>query len=176
MSTPISLTLPHDAPFLASQPAGTALLLSGTMFTMRDAGHKRCLEYLNAHRELPFSLAGQTLFYAGPTPTRSGLPFGAIGPTTASRMDFAAPQLYQAGIVATIGKGKRSEDVKAACIEHGTVYLAAVGGIAAKLANCVVAAECIAWEDLGTEALWRIEVKDFPAYVALDAEGNTLYL
>lgn len=175
MSTPRHIHLPNEVAALTQLKAGTPVLLSGTLYTMRDAGHIRCIEHLEKYGELPFQLEGQTLFYAGPTPPKAGLPFGAIGPTTASRMDFAAPALYKAGIAATIGKGKRNKSVQDACMRYGTVYLAAVGGVAAKLATCVTAAECIAWEDLGTEALWKIQVHEFPAYVEIDTFGNTLY-
>lgn len=171
----ISLTLPLSKTDCASLKSGDELLLSGTMFTMRDAGHARCLEYLTQNGKLPFGLLGQTLFYAGPTPPLSGKPFGAIGPTTASRMDFATPKLMDAGIIATIGKGKRSEEVRSACKRNSGVYLACIGGIAALLAQCVISAEVIAWQDLGTEALRKIEVKDFPVYVDIDTYGNMLY-
>lgn len=175
MSSVTKVHLPQDANMLCQLEAGDEVAISGTLYTMRDAGHERCLAYLHREGKLPFGLEGQTLFYAGPTPSRGGRPFGAIGPTTASRMDFATPNLYQAGIKATIGKGKRSEAVRQACREHGCVYLASVGGIAALLAACVTSAECIGWEDLGTEALYQIEVEDFPAYVEIDAKGNDLY-
>ena len=175
MNSPIRVSLPDEAHILNAQPAGTKVLLSGTLYTMRDAGHERCLAHLREHGRLPFGLEGQALFYAGPTPARAGRPFGAIGPTTASRMDLAAPELYRAGIVSTIGKGKRSDAVVDACRECGTTYLACVGGAAALLAKAVTAAECVAWEDLGTEALHRIQVDGLPAFVEVDAEGHSLY-
>lgn len=154
---------------------GEELSLSGPVYTMRDAGHMRTLAMLERDGELPYGLAGQTLFYAGPTPPAAGRPFGAVGPTTASRMDFATPALFEAGIVAAIGKGMRSDEVRRACMEHGRVYLAAVGGAAALLAEHVVAAQPVAWEDLGTEALVRLELDSFPVFVALDVEGHDLY-
>lgn len=169
------LTLPLDKKQLAGLKSGDAVLLTGPMYTMRDAGHKRCLEYLDEHGELPFNLEGQTLFYAGPTPPTPTQPFGAIGPTTASRMDFATPQLMKAGIVATIGKGKRDESVRQACMANDGVYFAAIGGIAALLAERVKTSKTIAWDDLGTEALRLITVEDFPAYVAIDTSGGLLY-
>lgn len=175
MSDPIRVKLPEEAPSLSSLEAGTKVLLSGTLYTMRDAGHERCLAHLREHGSLPFGLEGQTLFYAGPTPARGERPFGAIGPTTASRMDFAAPELYRAGIVSTIGKGKRSQAVRDACRERRATYLACVGGVAALLAKAVTAAECVAWEDLGTEALFRIQVEGLPAFVEVDAQGKSLY-
>lgn len=175
MSNPVSVNLPHEAHILNAQPAGTKVLLSGTMYTMRDAGHERCLAHLRETGRLPFGLEGQALFYAGPTPSRAERPFGAIGPTTASRMDFAAPELYRAGIASTIGKGKRSPEVVEACRTCGTTYLACVGGAAALLAKAITDAECVAWEDLGTEALYRIQVQDLPAFVEVDAHGRDLY-
>ena len=169
------LTLPCTREELAELESGDKVLLTGTMYTMRDAGHARCLEYLNEHGELPFGLEGQVLFYAGPTGPTPTRPFGAIGPTTASRMDFATPALMDAGIMASIGKGKRSEAVREACVRNGGVYFAAVGGVAALLAESVKSSETIAWEDLGTEALRRISVEDFPCYVDIDTKGNRLY-
>lgn len=175
MSEPIRLALPLDREALSSLHAGDAVLLSGPLYTMRDAGHARCLESLEQTGVLPYGLAGHALFYAGPTPALAQRPFGAIGPTTASRMDFATPALMDAGIVASIGKGKRSKEVVAACVRTGGVYFAAVGGIAAKLAECVISSELIAWDDLGTEALRRIEVRDLPVFVEVDSRGNDLY-
>lgn len=175
MAKPVKLKLPLSKDDLAPLRSGDEVLLSGPVYTMRDAGHARCLAYLQEHGELPFGLAGQTLFYAGPTPPTPSRPFGAIGPTTASRMDASTPALMDAGIVATIGKGKRSDDVRDACVRTGGVYFAAVGGIAALLAERVTASRLVAWEDLGTEALRRIEVEDFPVYVETDTLGNRLY-
>lgn len=169
------LTLPLAKDELGKLDCGDEVKLSGIMYTMRDAGHKRCLDYLLENGHLPFDLNGQTLFYAGPTPPTPTQPFGAIGPTTASRMDFATPDLMRAGIAATIGKGKRSEAVRQACMECNGVYFAAIGGIAALLARCVKESELIAWEDLGTEALRKIYVEEFPVYVAIDAKGRCLY-
>lgn len=171
----VELELPLGPEALASLKCGQAVRLSGKMYTMRDAGHERCLAHLREYGELPFGLAGQALIYAGPTPPAAGRPFGAMGPTTASRMDFATPELMDAGIVATIGKGKRSDAVREACVRSGGVYLAAVGGIAALLAECVESARVVAWEDLGTEALREIVVRGLPAYVAIDARGRELY-
>lgn len=155
--------------------AGEEVLLSGPVFTMRDAGHARALAHLEEHGELPFGLAGQTVFYAGPTPPKAGRPLGSVGPTTASRMDFATPRLMQAGIAACIGKGKRSAEVVQACANEGCVYFACVGGIAALLAKHVASSEDVAWEELGTEALRKLELKDFPAFVAVDTFGADLY-
>jgi fumarate hydratase class I/fumarate hydratase subunit beta len=149
--------------------------LHGAIYTMRDAGHQRALELLKTHGELPFGLAGQALFYAGPTPARAGRPFGAIGPTTASRMDFATPQLLRAGITVMLGKGRRSPAVVEACAETGSVYLATTGGAAALLAGFVSSAEPVTWDDLGTEALCRLTLSGMPAFVAIDTHGTDLY-
>lgn len=169
------MRLPLQKEELKALKSGDKVLLCGEIYTMRDAGHKRCLDYLQKHGKLPFELEGQTLFYAGPTPATDNRPFGAIGPTTASRMDFATPALMDAGIVASIGKGKRSEEVREACIRNHGIYFAAVGGVASLLAKCVKSAELIAWEDLGTEALYKITVENFPVYVDIDTNGNQLY-
>ncbi len=175
MENTASLSLPLDREALRRLRAGDRCLLTGPMYTLRDAGHLRLLEELSAEGALPYGLAGQTIFYAGPTPAAAGRPFGAVGPTTASRMDFAAPALYRAGVVATLGKGKRSEEVRRACAETGSVYLTAVGGAAAYLAKCVTSSRVIAYADLGTEALRRIEVVDFPVFVGIDVAGNTIF-
>lgn len=172
---PLRLTLPLAAEDLAGLTTGQEVLLSGPVYTMRDAGHARALDYLRERDELPFNLAGQTLFYAGPTPAAAGRPLGSVGPTTASRMDFATPALMDAGIVACIGKGKRAPEVIEACKRNGSIYLATVGGVAALLATRVTDSELVAWEDLGTEALRRLNLHDFPAYVAIDAQGRDLY-
>lgn len=169
------LSLPLSKEELAGLAIGDRCLLSGPMYTLRDAGHIRLLAELEESGSLPYGLAGQAIFYAGPTPAALGRPFGAIGPTTASRMDFAAPALHRAGVVATIGKGRRSDAVKQACRETGSVYFAAVGGAAALLAHCVVSSQVVAYDDLGTEALRRIEVKEFPVFVAVDAAGADIY-
>ncbi len=172
---PLRLTLPLAKEDIAGLVAGQEVLMSGPVYTMRDAGHERALAHLREHGELPFDLADQTLFYAGPTPAAAGRPLGSVGPTTASRMDFATPALMDAGIVACIGKGKRAPEVIEACKRNGAAYFATVGGIAALLATCVTDSELVAWEDLGTEALRRLTLRDFPAYVAVNAHGHDLY-
>lgn len=175
---PHRLTLPFDRAQLAGLQAGDFCLLSGPLYTLRDAGHIRLMAQLEQQEPdapLPFGLTGQAIFYAGPTPAAAGRPFGAVGPTTASRMDFAAPELYRRGVAATVGKGKRSEAVHQACRDCGAVYFVATGGAAAYLARCVVSSETVAYEDLGTEALRRIQVQDFPVFVGIDAEGRDIY-
>ena len=172
-----ALTLPLNRGQLRELRAGDACLLTGPLFTLRDAGHLRLVAEMDAqgNEELPYGLSGQAIFYAGPTPASAGRPFGAIGPTTASRMDFAAPRLYDAGIAATIGKGLRSEEVRQACIRNGAVYFVAVGGAAAYLAKCVTSEQTLSYDDLGTEALRRVEVADFPVFVGIDTYGNDVY-
>lgn len=179
MGDVILLDLPLSRERLAALRAGDRCELSGPLFTLRDAGHLRLLDEIAADQKaeggLPYGLCGQTVFYAGPTPSAAGRPFGAVGPTTASRMDFAAPALYRAGIVATVGKGRRSQEVRRACMETGSVYFAAVGGAAAFLAKRVESSVTLGYDDLGTEALRRIEVSGFPVVVALDTLGNDVY-
>jgi fumarate hydratase subunit beta len=175
MPDSIAIDLPASCETLSRLQAGDEVVLSGPVYTARDAGHERLLAALEREGELPYELAGQTIFYAGPTPPAAGRPVGAVGPTTAKRMDAATPALMRAGIVATIGKGGRAEDVRLACAETGSVYFAAVGGAAALLARHVTAVEPVAFEDLGTEALVRMTLDRFPVFVAIDAEGNDLY-
>ena len=175
MAQTIALQMPFQKAELAQLRAGDACTLSGYMYVLRDAGHVRLLEELQELGHLPYGLEGQAIFYAGPSPASAGRPFGSIGPTTSSRMDFATPQLLRAGIAATIGKGFRSEAVKRAIQETGAVYFAAVGGVAALLAKCIVSEEIISYPDLGTEALRKIEVKNLPVFVGIDTVGNCLY-
>jgi len=175
MREPIDVKLPVARELLATLRVGDEVRLSGPVFTARDATHARLIEYLNSEKRLPFDLDGQVLFYAGPTPATQGRPIGAVGPTTAKRMDASTPALLRAGIVATIGKGARSQAVRDACVETGSVYFAAVGGAAALLATHVTSAEVVAWEDLGTEALVRMELDGLPAFVAIDVFGDDLY-
>jgi fumarate hydratase class I/fumarate hydratase subunit beta len=169
------LRLPASREDLAALRAGDEVALTGFVFTARDATHVRIAEALEREGELPFGLAGATLLYAGPTPPAAGRPAGAIGPTTAKRMDAWTPALLRAGVVATIGKGARSAEVAAACAETGSVYFAAVGGAAALLARHVTAISPVAWPELGTEALQRVTLESFPVFVAIDAQGNDLY-
>lgn len=144
---------------------GDKVLLSGELYTARDAAHKRIIEYLQQGKELPFLLKDAALFYAGPTPTRPGAVCGAIGPTTSVRMDKYTPELLAAGIKVLIGKGERSPEVIAAIQQNKAVYLVAVGGAAALLSKRVISCETVAWQDLGTEAIHRLVVIDFPCYV-----------
>jgi fumarate hydratase subunit beta len=175
MSDAVRVDLPVSRERLAELAAGDEVRLFGPVYTSRDAGHELLLGALAGEGRLPHGLEGATLFYAGPTPAAAGRPVGSVGPTTAKRMDAATPALLRAGIVAAIGKGSRSEVVRAVFAETGSVYFAAVGGAAALLATHVIAAEPVAWPHLGTEALVRLTLEDFPAFVAIDARGNDLY-
>lgn len=171
----IDLHLPSSREQLSSLAAGDTVVLSGPVFTARDATHARLVAELEAAGQLPYDLVGQVLFYAGPTPAAAGRVAGAVGPTTAKRMDPYTPALLAAGIAATIGKGARSGSVVEACARHGAVYFAAVGGAAALLATHVLSSETIAYPELGTEALVRLELDRFPVFVAIDTAGEDLY-
>ena len=155
--------------------AGDYVYLTGTIYTARDAAHKRMKEALDRNEPLPFDIKGNMIYYMGPSPAREGRPIGSAGPTTASRMDKYTPQLLDMGMGGMIGKGKRSIDVIEAMVRNGAVYFAAVGGAGALLSKCIVSSEVIAYEDLGTEAIRRLEVKDFPVIVVIDCKGNDLY-
>lgn len=172
---PTELALPPTRETLAALRAGDEVLLSGEVFTARDATHVRLAEELRGTGELPYGLAGQVLFYTGPTPPAAGRPLGAVGPTTAKRMDAWTPELLEAGIAATIGKGARSAEVRNACVRFGAVYFAAVGGAAALLATHVEEAEVVAYPEFGTEALMGLTLARFPVFVAIDTLGGDLY-
>lgn len=175
MSEPIRITVPGEVARLRTLPAGTPVLLSGPVHTARDATHARLVEDIAAGRP-PIDLRDQLLFYAGPTSAAAGRAVGSVGPTTASRMDAWTPRLLAAGVAATIGKGARSQAVREACIAEHVVYLATVGGIAALLATRVRSAETVAYAELGAEALVRMELDEFPVWVAIDATGVDLYV
>ena len=149
--------------------------LSGTVYTARDAAHKRFAALLDEGKELPFPLKGAVIYYAGPTPTPEGLPIGSCGPTTSGRMDVYAPELYDRGVAATIGKGGRSPAVQEAICRNGAVYLCAIGGAGALAAQSVASCEVIAFADLGCEAVKRLEIRDFPLIVAIDCHGGSLF-
>ena len=169
------VSLPFSRDERCALRAGEELLVSGPAFTVRDATCLRLLEEARAERRLPFGLAGQLLCFIGPTPPVAGRPHGAAGPTTARRMDRATVELARFGLAATFGKGERSEEVRRACREHEMLYLIGIGGAAALAAQHIVASEVIAWPELGPEALRRIELDDFPAWVAYDTCGGDLY-
>ncbi|MCI8554555.1 MAG: TRZ/ATZ family protein [Clostridiales bacterium] len=155
--------------------AGDRLLLSGIVYTSRDAAHKRLFTLLDAGEALPYPLKDSTIYYSGATPAPDGLPIGACGPTTSERMDPYAPRLHDLGICATIGKGRRSPEVAEAIRRNGAVYLCAVGGAGALAARSVVSCEVIAFEDLGCESVKRLEIRHFPLIVAMDCHGGNLY-
>jgi fumarate hydratase subunit beta len=155
--------------------AGDAVQLTGTVLTGRDAAHKRMYELLEQGEPLPVDLKGQVIYYVGPAPSKPGQVINSAGPTTSSRMDKYSPRLIAEGLTGMIGKGYRSDEVVSAMKKHGCVYFAAVGGAAALVAKSIRKSEVLAWEDLGTEAVRRLEVEDFPAIVIIDAEGNDLY-
>lgn len=155
--------------------AGDYIYITGTIYTARDAAHKRMQETLQKGEELPINIVDQTIYYMGPSPAREGRPIGSAGPTTASRMDKYAPQLLDLGLSAMIGKGKRSKEVLDAVNRNKSVYLAAVGGAGALLSKCIKSSETVAYEDLGTEAIRKLEVENFPVIVVADCHGNNLY-
>ena len=155
--------------------AGDRVLLTGTIYTARDAAHKRLFELLDEGKPLPFPLPGAVIYYAGPTPGQQGMAVGACGPTTSSRMDKFAPRLLKLGLTAMIGKGERSPEVAEAIVLTGGCYFAAVGGAGALIAKCIKSAEVIAFEDLGCESIKRMEVEDLPLTVAIDCNGGNLY-
>ena len=155
--------------------AGDYVYLTGTIYTARDAAHKRMYEALEQGKELPFDVKNSVIYYMGPSPAREGRPIGSAGPTTASRMDKYTPSLLDLGLKGMIGKGKRTDAVRQAIIRNGAVYFAAVGGAGALLSKAILSSEVIAYDDLGTEAIRKLTVKDFPAIVVIDSEGNNLY-
>lgn len=155
--------------------AGDYVYLTGTIYTARDAAHKRMYEALERGEQIPLEMENNVIYYMGPSPARPGRPIGSAGPTTSSRMDKYAPTLLDLGLKGMIGKGRRSQAVRDAIVRNGAVYFAAVGGAGALLSRSIVSSEVIAYEDLGTEAIRRLEVKDFPVIVVMDAEGNNLY-
>jgi fumarate hydratase subunit beta len=155
--------------------AGDSVLITGTIYTARDAAHKRLLDALDKGDTLPVDLKNQIIYYAGPAPAPPGKPIGSVGPTTSYRMDSFAPKTIELGLKGMIGKGPRGKEVVDAMKKHGAVYFAAVGGAGALLAKCVRGARVVAYEDLGAEAIRELKVEKFPAIVAIDSNGNNLY-
>ena len=155
--------------------AGDYVYISGTIYTARDAAHKRMDEILNNNQPLPINIEGELIYYMGPSPAREGRPIGSAGPTTASRMDKYAPRLLDMGLGGMIGKGKRSQTVLDAIVRNKSVYFASVGGAGALLAKCIKKSEVVAYDDLGAEAIRKLEVENFPVIVVADCEGNNLY-
>ena len=171
----MELQTPLTKEKIESLKAGDYVYITGTIYTARDAAHKRMSEALAAGEELPIDVKDQIIYYMGPTPAKEGQVIGSAGPTTASRMDKYAPKLLDLGLSGMIGKGKRSQDVISSIVLNGAVYFAAVGGAGALLSKCIKSSEVVAYEDLGTEAIRKLEVENFPAIVVIDRMGNNLY-
>ena len=169
------INLPLTRELAATLKAGDEVLLTGRIYTARDAAHKRMFEALSRGEELPFDAENATVYYVGPAPARPGQIIGSAGPTTSGRMDAYAPAMIAAGARGMIGKGERSREVIEAMKKHCGVYFGAVGGAGALLAGCVKSSELVAYEDLGTEAIRRLYVEDMPLVVVIDGEGNNLY-
>lgn len=169
------ITAPLSSETVLSLRAGEPVLLSGVIYTARDAAHARLCAALEGGRALPVELKGQTIFYAGPTPAPEGRPIGSVGPTTSGRMDPYTPPLLRYGVNALIGKGERNQSVRDALQENGAVYFTAVGGCAAYMAACVRSCDVVAYDDLGTESVKRLEVTELPLTVAADAYGGDAY-
>lgn len=169
------ITVPVVKEEIQDLRAGDYVYLTGVIYTARDAAHKRMDEALSEGKELPLDIKNQMIYYMGPSPAREGRPIGSAGPTTASRMDKYAPRLLDLGLGGMIGKGKRSQAVRDAIVRNKAVYFAAVGGAGALLSKCIKRADVIAYDDLGTEAIRRLEIEDLPAIVVIDSEGNNLY-
>jgi fumarate hydratase subunit beta len=170
------LTLPLDEETARSLRAGDVVSLSGILYTGRDAAHKRLIALLDEGKPLPFDVKNQTIYYVGPAPASPGHLVGSAGPTSSYRMDPYAPRLLALGLKGMIGKGKRSDAVIEAMKRYGAVYFGAVGGAAALIARSIVKSEVVAYEDLGTEAIHRFEIRNFPAIVLIDSLGNNLYV
>ena len=175
MSEITKLQAPLTEADVRSLKAGDEVLVSGEVYTARDMAHKRLCESIEAGRELPFELAGAIIYFVGPTPARPGRVIGAAGPTTSSRMDSFSPGLIANGLKAMIGKGYRGDEVRDALKKYTAVHLSTIGGAGALLSQHIVAAEIVAYEDLGTEAIRKLTVVDFPAIVAYDCHGNSVY-
>jgi len=175
MTHPIKITPPLTDKDVEKLRAGDKVLITGVLYTARDAAHKRLIELLDRGEKLPIDVKGQLIYYVGPTPEKPGQVIGSAGPTTSGRMDVYTPRLLELGLKGTIGKGQRSADVVEAMKKYKAVYLAAVGGAAALIAKTIKKAEIVAYEDLGPEAIRRLEVVDFPAIVVNDINGNDLF-
>ena len=169
------ITAPITKEVAKTLKSGDYVYITGVIYTARDAAHKRMSETLAEGKELPFDIKNQFIYYMGPSPAREGRPIGSAGPTTASRMDKYAPSLLDLGLGGMIGKGKRTQAVQDAIVRNDAVYFAAVGGAGALLSKCIKKAEVFAYDDLGTEAIRRLEVENLPVIVVIDCEGNNLY-
>lgn len=169
------ITLPLKQEDIENAKCGEPVLLSGTIYTARDAAHKRLVEMIQNNEPLPFNLQGATIYYVGPTPAKDNQVIGSAGPTTSSRMDSYVPLLAAHGLKGMIGKGRRDASVKKAIVEHKMLYFVAAGGVGALLSHCIVKREMVAFEDLLAEAITRLEVKDFPCFIGIDIHGNDIY-
>lgn len=169
------ITVPFDKETAKSLKAGDYVYLTGVIYTARDAAHKRMDESLNNGDKLPIDINGNVIYYMGPSPAREGRPIGSAGPTTATRMDKYTPRLLDMGLTGMIGKGKRQPKVKEAIVRNNAVYFAAVGGAGALLSQRILKSDVVAYDDLGTEAIRRLEIENFPVIVVIDSEGNDLY-
>ena len=171
----ISINAPLSREEARKLRAGDSCLISGVIYTARDAAHKRLVDLVNEGKEMPLDVKDNIIYFVGPTPAKEGQAIGSAGPTTSYRMDAYSPTLIREGLTGMIGKGKRGPEVIAAMKEYGAVYFGAIGGCGALLSKCIKKAEVIAYDDLGAEAIRRLEVEDFPAIVIIDSEGNNLY-
>ena len=171
----VKITTPLTREAVRNLKAGDSCLISGVIYTARDAAHKRLCELVAEGKELPLDVKDSIIYFVGPTPAKPGQAIGSAGPTTSYRMDAYSPTLIREGLTGMIGKGKRGPEVVAAMKEEGAVYFGAIGGCGALLSKCIKKAEVIAYEDLGAEAIRRLEVEDFPAIVIIDSQGNNLY-
>lgn len=169
------INLPLQEADLIALKAGDRVLLSGVVYTARDAAHKRMIEQEKEGIPFPIDLSDQVIYYVGPTPAKPGMVIGSAGPTTSGRMDLYTPRILEAGLKGMIGKGYRSEEVKQAMIKHKAVYFGAVGGAAALIARSIKSSEVIAYEDLGTEAIRKLTIENFPVFVINDAHGGDVY-
>ncbi len=169
------LVLPLSSGDIMGLTAGESVLISGVILTARDCAHKRMTEYIKEGKELPFEIKGSVIYYAGPCPAKPGMASGSCGPTTSARMDVFAPALLDMGLCGMIGKGEMSDEVREAIKRNTGVYFAAIGGAGALYGNAIKSSECIAFADLLSEAVYRLEVEDFPAVVAYDCHGGSIY-
>lgn len=175
METKRIINVPFNKEQVIELKAGDYVYLTGTLYSARDAAHKRLYDSIIEHKNLPLDLTDNIFYYLGPTPAKEGQVIGSAGPTTSSRMDKYTPLLLSKGLTGMIGKGKRSKEVIDAIVENKAVYFAAVGGAGALLSKCIKESEVIAYDDLGTEAIRKMRVEDFPVIVVIDSEGNNLY-
>jgi len=169
------ITTPLTKDVINDLSAGDSVLLSGVIYTARDAAHKRLVDLIDNGEKLPIDVKDAVIYYVGPTPAKPGMALGSAGPTTSYRMDAYAPKLLEKGLKGMIGKGLRSQEVVDSMIKNGAVYFAAIGGVGALIGKCVKKAEIVTYEDLGSEAIRRLEVEDLPIVVVIDSKGNNLY-